>query len=363
MNVFVSSVIGGLEPFREAASRAAKVLGDDVRRSEDFGATTRSPQEACLEGVRWADVVVLLLGERYGDPQGSGLSPTHEEYREAKSAGTVLAFVQDGVQREESQEAFVEEVRSWSGGVFTGSFTTPEDLADALTRALHEVELAQQAGRPDEDEMLTRAQNLVPDRSGYHGATLCLVTTLGPQRQVLRPSEIEDPGLARALHQDALFGQHAFFDPGQGAETKLTEGALLVEQQDSSLLLDPSGSVRILQPAGTPNAGLPSLIEEDVRDKIVRALRLTSSTVTRVDPVQRLTHGLPLVALLSANFFGWRTRDEQSRSPDSMTMSMRVSDPTLVSLTPPARPRAALEHEAPELADDFIALLRRTFRS
>ena len=64
MNVFISSPIPGLQPFREAAARAAAALRHEVKRSEDFGAAADTPQQACLAGVRWADVVVLLLGAR-----------------------------------------------------------------------------------------------------------------------------------------------------------------------------------------------------------------------------------------------------------------------------------------------------------
>ena len=52
MKVFVSSVIGGFETFREAASDAVRSLGYEVIRAEDFGASPTSPQEACLASVR-----------------------------------------------------------------------------------------------------------------------------------------------------------------------------------------------------------------------------------------------------------------------------------------------------------------------
>lgn len=45
-------------------------------------------------------MVVLLVGERYGQPQESGLSPTHEEYEEARERKPVLTFVQRGARRE-----------------------------------------------------------------------------------------------------------------------------------------------------------------------------------------------------------------------------------------------------------------------
>src|SRR2546423_4923474 len=94
MKVFISSVISGFEAYREAAAHAARILGHEVVRAEDFGASPDSPQRACLAAVRAADTVLLLLGARYGDPQPSGLSPTHEEYREAREIRSVLAFVQ-----------------------------------------------------------------------------------------------------------------------------------------------------------------------------------------------------------------------------------------------------------------------------
>ena len=84
MKVFVSSVIDGYEEYREAAVSAVRTLRHDALRAEDYGASPNSPQQTCLQGVRDADVVVLLLGARYGFKQASGLSATHEEYREAK---------------------------------------------------------------------------------------------------------------------------------------------------------------------------------------------------------------------------------------------------------------------------------------
>ncbi len=74
-------------------------------RSEDFGASPLSPQQACLAGVRESDMVILLLGARYGQKQESGLSPTHEEYREARDRQRpILVFVQGDVEREPDQE-------------------------------------------------------------------------------------------------------------------------------------------------------------------------------------------------------------------------------------------------------------------
>ena len=116
MKVFISSVIAGLEDHRAATREAAESLGHTVIAAEDFGASPSSPQQVCLAGVREADVIVLLLGERYGTPQTSGLSPTHEEYREARGTKPVLVFVQTGINPDPDEAKLIEEVSGWEGG-------------------------------------------------------------------------------------------------------------------------------------------------------------------------------------------------------------------------------------------------------
>src|SRR5881394_3744465 len=103
MNVFISSLIRDMGPFRAAARRSVEALGHRPLLAEDFGAVAGSPQIVCLTGLRQADVVVLVLGEAYGAKQPSGLSATHEEYREARGKKPVLAFVQRGIHPDADQ--------------------------------------------------------------------------------------------------------------------------------------------------------------------------------------------------------------------------------------------------------------------
>ena len=76
MKVFVSSLITGMESIRLAARKAVEILRHAPIMAEDLGAQPNSPQVACLTGLRQSDVVVLILGERYGAEQASGLSAT-----------------------------------------------------------------------------------------------------------------------------------------------------------------------------------------------------------------------------------------------------------------------------------------------
>lgn len=135
MKIFISSLITGMEPLRSAAREAISQLGHEPVMAENFGAKAQSPQIACLEGVRQSGLVVLLLGNGYGAKQATGLSATHEEYRDAKENRPVIAFVQEGITPDADQAAFIKEVQTWEGGLFRGNFDTAEKLKANVTRA------------------------------------------------------------------------------------------------------------------------------------------------------------------------------------------------------------------------------------
>lgn len=139
MNILISSLISGFEPFREAARSAATTLRHQVVMAENFGAQPNSPQVACLQGVRSADLVILIVGEHYGAVLGtSGVSPTHEEFLEAREAKPVLVFVQEGVTRDAQQVKFLSDVQGWQKGYFRSGFKTAEQLKDLVTGAIHD---------------------------------------------------------------------------------------------------------------------------------------------------------------------------------------------------------------------------------
>ena len=169
MKVFISSVVSGFEAERDAAAEAARTLGCEVRRSEDFTASEASAQQVCLDGVRWADCVVLVLGERYGAIHPSGKSATHEEYEEARQRGTALAFVQRGITPEERQAAFIAEVQDWQGGIYTDGFSTPAELTAAAIKTLHEFALRQTQGRPAAGELRAAALEMLPRATAATG--------------------------------------------------------------------------------------------------------------------------------------------------------------------------------------------------
>ena len=363
MKVFISSVIAGMEEYRAAAREAAESLGYTVIAAEDFGASPSSPQQVCLAGVRDADVVVLLLGARYGTPQSSGLSPTHEEYHEARGRKPVLVFVQTGVTREPDEEKLVDEASGWEGGQYRQPFDSPASLRATVTRALHQWELSQQAGPVNEGELAARSAALLPQRPTYAaGSPLLHVVVAGaPAQQVLRPSAMDDPALQVAMEQEALYGERPVFDKGQGVQTGVSGTSLVVRQANAEITLDERGNVRVSRPGRDsgrrPGGGIPSFVEEDVRDRVEDAIRYTGWLLERIDPTHRLTRVALACRLDGIGYLPWRTRAEVAASPNSASMSL--SGRETADSPPVVLPRSALLMDGARQADDITVQLRR----
>jgi hypothetical protein len=372
MKIFISSVISGLEPFREAAKSAITTLRHEPVMAEDLGAQPNSPQIACLKGVRSSDLVILLLGECYGFPQGSSrVSPTHEEYLEARDTKPILVFVQDGGVREPKQSKFVAEVQAWQSGHFRDAFETPEQLKDLVSRAIHDYQLAHAAGPLDVAALIQTAVEMLPrpHRGSHSGPSMLNVAFVGgPFQRVLRPAQLEDPALARALHQQALFGEHSVFNSAKGMESGI-DGAALVLSQDrgSRIQLDEHGSLLICLPLERSEArgrssfgGGLAIIEEIVVRQLIAAIAYADWLLEKIDPTQRLTQVAVAASIDAADFLGWRTQAEDDASPGSGQMRMgRDEDLAPISLD---RKRAALRYEARTLAEDLMVPLRRQRR-
>lgn len=366
MNVFVSSVIRGMGAHRDAAANAAISLGHDVRRSEDFGASSQTPQIRCLEGVRWAQVVILLIGEQYGDVQESGLSATHEEYREAKERADVLVFAHATDTREPQQEEFLSEVRDWASGATTETYTSVEELEGLVIRRLHELELARATGPVDEGEVVDRAMSLLPDVERSLEATLTVVIAGTPAQPVLRPAEIEDPTLERFLQQEALLGESSVLDISEGTNVAIESHALVLAQGKAFASVSEGGEIVVHTaldpPRGHPNFEMPVVIEEDIRVRIEGALRFGDRILERIDPTHRLSHAAVVVEVQRGGHRPWRTREEQDASPNSYDVPVGRPSSAAVSGRPPHRPRAALRQDVERWAEDLTVLLRRELR-
>lgn len=364
MKIFISSLIRGLEPYREAAASAIATLGHQPVRAEDFGARPETPQQACLAGVRSSNALVLLLGTRYGHVQASGRSATHEEYREARDTRPVLVFIENDVDPEPAQAAFIREVQAWEHGHFTAAYTTPESLRDSVIRAVHNYVLANEATPLNEGELAKRALEMVPGGRTTGGTSLVVAIAGGPTRAVLRPAELENENLVRFVLAEALTGDNSVLMPSVGTQTSVRGNALLLTQDGGSagVTLDETANLVIVQPALENDrwrGGIASLIEETVSERMSRAIRFSARVLDHVDPVQRITHVAPVVAVHGAGYLPWRTRAEQERSPNAASMGLGAHDNVVVAPTPPVQRRSVLHHDTDRLVEDLVIRLRR----
>jgi len=145
IKVSISSVIEEYKDRRDAAEEATVDLNRDGRfnfeavRVDKFPAQDKSSQKACLDGVNEIDIYLGIYGRGYGWKDSPvGLSPTHEEFREAKNKKPILVFVEDipDKEREPEQREFLKEVGDYVDGRHWTKFKTVCDLKLEVFRAL-----------------------------------------------------------------------------------------------------------------------------------------------------------------------------------------------------------------------------------
>ena len=364
MKVFLSSVVRGLETYRDAASRAAHALRHEIKRAEDFAASAATPQQACLAGVRWADVVILLLGTRYGDRQPSGTcrQPTRNIAKRENAARCSYLYNRTSISSRSSKYSRAK-YKTGLPATLPPTFSTPEEFRDQVTAALRDLELSRAVGPVDESEMLNRARALLPNDRQSLGARLILVVAGGPRQQVVRPRDLESQELEEFITREALFGSYRIFDRRRGTRCEIRDEQLAIDQDKNSVLLDQLGTIRLvlsLEPQDDQRVGLAGVaIQEDVEEYLQKALKFAGSLLDHVDALRRISDIVIVAALQGA--LTWRTRAEHQRSPNSYSVRLST-DAAVVQLTPARRHRAALIQDTGTLAEDLTVLLGRRLR-
>jgi len=145
--VFISSVITGYKNYRDAAEDAIAELNRDkgfnfeaIRiEPNKYPAKNKSPQKACLDEVKECDIYLGIYGASYGwGDSPVGISPTHEEFREAKGKKPCLIFVErvERIKRDPKQNEFLDEVEDYIEGRFRNNFETSESPKHLVYRSL-----------------------------------------------------------------------------------------------------------------------------------------------------------------------------------------------------------------------------------
>jgi hypothetical protein len=95
--VFVCSTFDDLEQEREAVLDAIRRVQSRHNAMEFFGARAGRPIDVCLEEVRKSDLLVVIVGEKYGSlPSGMAVSYSQAEYEEgARLEKPCLVYARD----------------------------------------------------------------------------------------------------------------------------------------------------------------------------------------------------------------------------------------------------------------------------
>ena len=366
--VMVSSVVVGFEEIREAARRGIDAAGGEpILVNEDFPAMVASPRNACLDAVDSSDALLLIIGARAGFTAPSGKSVVEEEYERAIARGkVVIAFLQEGVDREPEAERFAARVSEFVHGHHRSSFSTPDDLQAKVRRAVEP--LPQQIQKPDTD--LRALSEALAAASQVQGTPL-LRTAFATVRdeEVVDAVEIGRP----AFHERivALGIEAGLFSLWHGKDARLNGNRLTVRQEAGNarpvryarVELSPNGLLVVegnvtAREEGESPMGMQGLqiLERDVAALLREQFRFAGRLYEQVDPYHRQHAVSYNCALVDA---GYRMLvKESTRGGGGIRMSMRGDRAVAAHAAPRTIGRAVLESPDAEVERTLELLVR-----
>jgi hypothetical protein len=233
--IFVSSIMTGYGAVRAAASRGIERAACEPVLAENFPPGTVSPRTACLDGVASCDGIVLILGDRYGEPTAAGISATEEEYREAVRLKKHIFVFLEGGDREPRQQEFVRSIEDYVDGHWRKTFRTPEELEQLVEQALREGRPMVAAGSAEggSRERIGAAFAERPDR--VDGIVWAQVAWTTPRdEEVVDPTTFMNTGFQRDIQRLAHEGDTSLFDYGQAKDTRVEASRLRITQGNPS---------------------------------------------------------------------------------------------------------------------------------
>jgi hypothetical protein len=222
--VFISSVIKGYEVYRNTAKIAVSDLHQEPVMAEDFPASSKSPQAACLEGVRSSDFYLGLFGERYS-------GPTADEYAEAKATGKEILVMTERVSRELQQADFLTAIESYVSGHLRDTFSDSAELHRKITRALASIITAD---KPDfkisNTAVLEFGRSL---RKTSHESWLWGILAPAVQVEIISAARFTDSSFQEELLHLAIERKAPIFELRFASEVRLEKQALCCFQYDA----------------------------------------------------------------------------------------------------------------------------------
>lgn len=190
------------EEYRAAARQGIERSGGKPVLIEDEPSLPQSPRNACLDLVATADAVLIILGPRGGYQAPSGKPVVREEFDEAQRRNLPTILLVQNVERDAAGEQLVRDLSGWVTGRLRRTFTSPEDLATEVERAL--APLLATMNRPHQDPTIVQreVQEYHFDGSQYE-AVLRLVFAPGIVDEVFDPLDLDAEEFQKRVLQEA----------------------------------------------------------------------------------------------------------------------------------------------------------------
>lgn len=379
--VFISSVMEGYDTFRSAAGEGVRRAGCVPVQAEDFAASSISPRNACLDGVRSADAVVLLLGSRYGWIAPSGISATEEEYNEARRTHKrIFVFLEKVVSREPRQEDFVKKVQDYIGGHWRKVYSEPQDLIKLIPEAISAEDLI--SAQTSEHVMAEKLTESLLSKPPESQGIVWLKTVWGTLRdeEVIDPLLLEDSDLQRKVMRLAHESDPPLFAYQQPKSTAATVSFLRISQGNTTkwreakdlviLELTTNGLLSITQNiSGTesnrkridPLTDMYFLDPSVARERLARAWAFSSAWWKHHDPYLRhdpLIYGVALYDVGTRRF-----EPPQTTSTGGITIPAECPHNPLIVFDRPRRiTRASFETGTTEEIVRIIKMVEMRFK-
>ncbi len=350
---------------REAARSAVQSLDMHPVTFETGAASDESSRRTLLDRVAQSDAVVLLLGADYGESGARGVSPTEEEFNEARERGIpVLTLVRDA-EREPEQEAFLARVRGrWEEGKLTADFTDASDVGLAVVKALDEWR-RQRSGPDVGAAAAARALELAQGedwRGSYHGGSKLRVAAVPAlARRLIDAMALTDASLvedlAGAARASRLVPQAMGIEPEIGRDSIVLQLAGGRGYELLALAVGFDGSVVVEGPVGgdDPGFGGSVVMADRAREITERAVVFAEAVWQRIDARDEVRQVFVTCAIPEAE------HKVYALEPVGNSMSMPMSMPhVLVAPDPPLGVRRA-DLSRHETLDRLQAELRRAF--
>jgi hypothetical protein len=367
MRVFISSVIEGFAPYRDAAAAGISAAEATPVRVEDIPSLNTSSRNACLDLIDTCEALAVVVGSRGGWVTPSGRTVTEEEYEYAKSKSKiVLAFVQAGVSRDSDAERLAASVSDYVQGRFRRQFTTPDELQESIRQALlplvHKTAMAQRAPTDINDAL--RAT-----RSAHGEVYVRGVFAPAAHVELVDVLELDNRSFIDQLYQVAHRTDVGLFDFEHSKKPASSKRGLeIVEHSPSGiemarlmitphglLIVDRAVSGRSERTWRDASLNHLEIIGEDVKHGTRTVIGAASAVLDVIDPYGR--HD-PLLTNFGLNGVGHRMWADVRVQKQSYGMRMFDTDDIVSFESPRSITRAELRNPEP-LADRVTALFKR----